>query len=187
MGDSGDRAQSDLLSAAKATWSTPWPAAAMASRTIPVENLSSIKILFVLLANLAHGVLAQGTTAEPRIDYQNQVNRAISCFLLLSPPNSCRNLKKWGPSRPFFETAPLFRSSSSLESSVALVLFSSSPSLPSPYVFSSECSCSPYVLSSERDLALLDIVHLCRHHCHPQSGIFQAKKWREESRIKRPF
>ena len=25
MGDSGDRAQSDLLSAAKATWSTPWP------------------------------------------------------------------------------------------------------------------------------------------------------------------
>ena len=176
MGDSGDRAQSDLLSAAKATWSTPWPAAAMASRTIPVENLSSIKILFVLLANLAHGVLAQGTTAEPRIDYQNQVNRAISCFLLLSSPNSCRNLKKWGPSRPFFETAPLFRSSSSLESSVALVLFSSSPSSP-----------SPYVLSSERDLALLDIVHLCRHHCHPQSGIFQAKKWREESRIKRPF
>ena len=125
------------------------PAAAMASRTIPVENLSSIKILFFVLANLAHGVLAQGTTAEPRIDYQNQVNRAISCFLLLSSPNSCRNLKKWGPSRPFFETAPLFRSSSSLECSVALVLFSSSPSSP-----------SPYVLSSERDFALLDIVHL---------------------------
>ena len=72
------------------------PAAAMASRTIPVENLSSIKILFVVLANLAHGVLAQGTTAEPRIGYQNQVNRAISCFLLLSSPNSCRNLKKAG-------------------------------------------------------------------------------------------
>merc|ERR1712107_803100 len=49
------------------------PAAAMASRTIPVENLSSFKILFVLLANLAHGVLAQGTTAEPRIDYQDQI------------------------------------------------------------------------------------------------------------------
>ena len=70
------------------------PAAAMASRTIPVENLSSIKILFVVLANLAHGVLAQETTAKPRIDYQDQVNRAISCFLLLSSPNSCRNLKK---------------------------------------------------------------------------------------------
>ena len=70
------------------------PAAAMASRTIPAENLSSIKILFVVLANLAHGVLAQETTAKPRIDYQDQVNRAISCFLLLSSPNSCRNLKK---------------------------------------------------------------------------------------------
>ena len=70
------------------------PAAAMASRTIPVENLSSIKILFLVLANFAHGVLAQETTAKPRIEYQDQVNRAISCFLLLSSPNSCRNLKK---------------------------------------------------------------------------------------------
>ena len=103
MGDSGDRAQSDLLSAAKATWSHLGhiPAAAMASRTIPVENLSSIKILFVVLANLAHGVLAQGTTAEPRIDYQDQVNRATSCFLLLSSPNSCRNLKKLVPKQTF--------------------------------------------------------------------------------------
>ena len=144
VGDSGDRAQSDLLSAAKATWSTPWPAAAMASRTIPVENLSSIKILFLVLANFAHGVLAQGTTAKPRIEYQDQVNRVISCFLLLSSPNSCRNLKNGGQA-----ALSLFRSSSLLECSVALVLFSSSPSSP-----------SPYVLSSERDFALLDIVHL---------------------------
>ena len=72
------------------------PAAAMASRTIPAENLSSIKILFVVLANLAHGVLAQETTAKPRIDYQDQVNRATSCFLLLSSQNSCRNLNKSG-------------------------------------------------------------------------------------------
>ena len=77
------------------------PAAAMASRTIPVENLSSIKILFVVLANLAHGVLAQETTAKPRIDYQDQVNRAISCFLLLSSPNSRRNLKKLAAKQRF--------------------------------------------------------------------------------------
>merc|ERR1712004_241203 len=38
-----------------------------------VENLSSIKILFVVLANLAHSVLAQGTTEKPRIDYQEQI------------------------------------------------------------------------------------------------------------------